>query len=95
MPPLQVGHGTRPSDHHQQGWFTRSFQLTTERMAGPQRDLNCSESRVAETMLLSRYAQGDWYGGMFPLAPEVLEPVRRQLGVAHRVLDVLVAEPSL
>jgi hypothetical protein len=28
-------------------------------------------------------------------APEVLEPMRRQLGVAHRVLDVLVAEPSL
>jgi hypothetical protein len=29
------------------------------------------------------------------LSPEVLEPVRRQLGVAHRVLDVLVAERSL
>jgi integrase len=29
------------------------------------------------------------------LPPEVLEPVRRQLGVAYRVLDVLVAEPSL
>ena len=29
------------------------------------------------------------------LSPEVLEPVRRQLGVAHRVLNVLVAEPSL
>ena len=29
------------------------------------------------------------------LAPEVLEPVRRQLGVAHRVLDVLVPEPCL
>src|SRR5215472_1519304 len=28
-------------------------------------------------------------------APEVLEPMRRQLGVAHRVLNVLVAEPSL
>jgi hypothetical protein len=28
-------------------------------------------------------------------APEVLEPVSRQLGVTHRVLDVLVAEPSL
>ena len=46
-------------------------------------------------MLLSRYAQGDWDGGMFPLAPEVLEPVRRQLGVTHRVLDVFVPEPSL
>jgi hypothetical protein len=29
------------------------------------------------------------------LAPEVLEPIRRQLGVAHRVLNVLVAEPCL
>jgi hypothetical protein len=29
------------------------------------------------------------------LAPEVLEPIRRQLGVSNRVLDVLVAEPSL
>jgi hypothetical protein len=55
-------------------------------------DLNCSESRIAETMLLSRYAQGDWH---VPLVPEVLEPVRRQLGVAHRVLDVLVPEPNL
>src|SRR5262245_136684 len=27
--------------------------------------------------------------------PEVLKPVRRQLGVAHRVLDVLVPEPCL
>jgi hypothetical protein len=31
----------------------------------------------------------------FGLSPEVLEPIRRQLGVAHRMLDVLVAEPSL
>src|SRR6516225_6024629 len=29
------------------------------------------------------------------LSPEVLEPVRGQLGVAHRVLDVFVAEPRL
>jgi len=29
------------------------------------------------------------------LAPEVFEPMRRQLGVAHRVLDVFVAEPHL
>jgi hypothetical protein len=29
------------------------------------------------------------------LSPEVLEPVRRQLGVAHGVLDVFVAEPRL
>jgi hypothetical protein len=28
-------------------------------------------------------------------APEVLKPIRSQLGVTHRVLDVLVAEPSL
>src|SRR5262245_10371142 len=29
------------------------------------------------------------------IAPEVFEPVRRQLGVPDRVLDVLVAEPCL
>jgi hypothetical protein len=29
------------------------------------------------------------------LSPEILEPIGGQLGVAHRVLDVLVAEPSL
>jgi hypothetical protein len=28
-------------------------------------------------------------------APEVLEPIRGQLGVPNGVLDVLVAEPSL
>src|SRR5262245_3403744 len=31
----------------------------------------------------------------FALTPEILETIRRQLVVAHRVLDVLVAEPSL
>src|SRR5262245_10495188 len=36
-------------------------------------DLNCSESRIAETLL--------------PLAPEILEPVGCQLGVTHRVLN--------
>jgi hypothetical protein len=29
------------------------------------------------------------------LASEILEPMRRQLGIAHRVLNVLVAEPGL
>src|SRR5262252_10782970 len=29
------------------------------------------------------------------LSPEVFEPVRGELGVAHRVLDVFVAEPRL
>jgi len=29
------------------------------------------------------------------LSPEVLKSIRRKLGVAHRVLDVLVPEPSL
>ena len=28
-------------------------------------------------------------------APEILEPMRRQLGVAYSVLDVLVTEPGL
>src|SRR5438105_15961037 len=34
-------------------------------------------------------------GAMSRLPPKVLEPVWRQLGVAHRVLDVLVPESSL
>jgi hypothetical protein len=29
------------------------------------------------------------------LSPEVLEPIRRQLGVTHSVLDVAMAEPRL
>src|SRR5262249_39859288 len=29
------------------------------------------------------------------LSPEVLKSIRRKFGVTHRVLDVLVAEPSL
>jgi hypothetical protein len=29
------------------------------------------------------------------LSPEVLEPVRGQFGLAHRVLDIPVAEPRL
>jgi hypothetical protein len=28
-------------------------------------------------------------------APEIAEPVRRKLGIAHRVLNVLVPEPGL
>jgi hypothetical protein len=34
-------------------------------------------------------------GNGFLIAPKVFEPVRCQLSVTHRVLDVLVAEPSL
>src|SRR5215831_6026847 len=36
-------------------------------------------------------------GGQRPrhLSPEVLEPIRRQLGIAHGVLNVLVPEPGL
>jgi hypothetical protein len=29
------------------------------------------------------------------LSPEVPEPIRRQFGIAHRVLDVFVPEPGL
>ena len=29
------------------------------------------------------------------LSPEIPKPIRSQLGVPHRVLDVLVAEPGL
>jgi hypothetical protein len=34
-------------------------------------------------------------GSRGALSPEALEPIRRQLGVAHRVLDVLVPKPGL
>src|SRR5215813_15506665 len=64
---------------------TRSLSQSGRQVLGV--DLNCSESRIAET-------QGDW-GMIFHLAPEVLEPVRCQLGVTHRVLNVSVPEPSL
>src|SRR5262249_53384742 len=40
-------------------------------------------------------ASGDALGAPLISAPEVLEPVRRQLGVPHRVLDILVSEISL
>ena len=62
----------------------RRLRLPRKRSQVLGADLNRSESRIAETMMLSIH-----------LAPEVLEPIRRQLSVAHRVLDVLVAEPSL
>src|SRR5262245_13579858 len=38
--------------------------------------------------------QRDRHGGL-GLAPEVLEPIGRQLGIAHSVLDILVPEPGL
>jgi hypothetical protein len=34
-------------------------------------------------------------GSSRDLSPEVLEPIRRQLGIADRMLDVLVTEPGL
>src|SRR5262249_9902818 len=64
---------------------TRSLSQSGRQVLGV--DLNCSESGIAET-------QGDWWM-IFHLAPEVLERVRCQLGVTHRVLNVSVPEPSL
>jgi hypothetical protein len=46
-------------------------------------DLNRSESRIAETMLLSRYVQGDWDGGMFPLAPPAARQDQAEQSVVH------------
>jgi len=40
------------------------------------------------------WPQRDRNGGL-GLAPEVLEPIGRQLGIAHRVLDVLMPQISL
>ena len=37
----------------------------------------------------------DQYKRFHSSAPEILEPRRTELGVAHRVLDVLVAHPGL
>src|SRR5262245_32461923 len=42
---------------------------------------------------MTRRTQSGGNGSL--IAPEVFEPVRRQLGVPDRVLDVLVAEPCL
>src|SRR5262249_53249556 len=39
--------------------------------------------------------QGDREKGGDSVPPEILEAVRREFGIARRVLDVLVAEPSL
>ncbi len=33
--------------------------------------------------------------GLLSIPPEILEPLRRKLGVSHRVLDVLVPEVVL
>ena len=38
---------------------------------------------------------GDREKGRGSVPPEILEAVRREFGIAHRVLDVLVAEPCL
>jgi hypothetical protein len=43
----------------------------------------------------TRLSRVNYLGFRAVSTPEVLEPMRRQLGVAHRVLDVLVTEPSL
>src|SRR5207248_6628342 len=47
--------------------------------------------------ILSPSSREPWIDGSKAArtAPKVLEPMRRQLGVAHRVLDVFVAEPCL
>jgi hypothetical protein len=43
---------------------------------------NRSESRI-ETMLLSRYVQSDWDGGMFPLAPPAARQDQAGRSVVH------------
>ena len=40
-------------------------------------------------------AASECWNVLVPLPPEVLEPVRRQLGVAHGVLDIFVAQIGL
>jgi hypothetical protein len=49
--------------------------------------LNCSEGE--------RLRPGVTPNSRNLLSPQVLEPGRRQLGIAHRVLDGFVAEPRL
>jgi len=43
----------------------------------------------------TRLARVNYFGSRAVSTPEVLEPMRRQLGVAHRVLNILVPQPSL
>ena len=49
--------------------------------------------RLSRPQPLRRGLDGGAQGKFSP--PEVLKPIRCQLGVAHRVLDVLVPEPGL
>jgi hypothetical protein len=64
---------------------------------GPRR--TAGDGWAIKTLLVTLAPLGTPGGAIFVasrrLSPELPEPVRRQLGVAHRVLDVLVAEPSL
>jgi hypothetical protein len=50
---------------------------------GSQRQIDLADLTSIDASTLSR------------ISPEVLKTIRRKFGVTHRVLDVLVAEPSL
>src|SRR5207237_7217240 len=52
---------------------------------------------VAMTVAPTRIGMSKWLNprAKLRLPPEILEPVGGQLGVAHRVLDVLVPKPRL
>jgi len=56
---------------------------TTKAGAGPWLILKCSESGRRSAVAASTWGAD--------LTPEILEPVRRQLSVAHRVLNIPVA----
>src|SRR5262249_42037983 len=57
--------------------------------------------RVKESPGVLLFSAGPWLERVSAarrdrrLSPEVLKSIRRKFGVTHRVLDVLVAEPSL
>jgi hypothetical protein len=62
--------------------------MPRKRLQVPGVDLNRSERAGTQSGCARLYRTNR-------LSPEVLEPVRRQLRVAHRVLDIFVAEPRL
>src|SRR5262249_33694262 len=91
--PMQVGFGYA---------FERNFLHDTSPLAylctrSPHRGWRGQARREVRWHQFVPPPRGAKFDGAKPdrSAPEILEPMRRQVGVAHGVLDVLVSEPGL
>ena len=83
----------------------RSLSMSRKRPQVLVIDLKCSEMHLGGFWRWLRSAhrvsnskslnEASYRGNGCLIAPEVLEPVRRQLGVTNRVLNVAMAEPCL